>query len=252
MTLLCLMMLLSSVLQVSGKASAATPADRLPQETAFDQVTLTVNQEEGTRDYTVYRQGGDNESSLYPGYVAGHGCAACSTATILTSWTEETVEPADLVESVEKEVFGQEKWEKNYSKKPRKQMPLSLYGVSRILSYYDVPHRYVRSFEDEKAVEEITDHLKSGKPVIALYSSVNRNEKKHQGSIGYHTITFLGLTEEEEIIIGEPAGSGRIRFSTVEKMVPYLFPCKDTESTACYFSGRKKSGGYILVGTEEE
>ena len=49
-----------------------------------------------------------------------------------------------------------------------------------------------------------------------------------------------------------PGGSGRLRFSTVEEMIPYLFPCTEPESTACYFSGRKKSGGYILVGVGEK
>ena len=141
---------------------------------------------------------------------------------------------------------------KNYSQSFNRQMPLSLYGVSLLLDHYQVDHTYVRTFEDQEAVQEITSHLKKGLPVIVLYSSVNRNEKKHKGSTGYHTITFLGLTQEDELIIGEPGGSGRIRFSTVEDMIPYLFPCKDTQSTACYFSGRKKSGGYILVGEREE
>ena len=229
--------------------------ESLPEDTGYDQVEVAINQEKGSRTYTVYRQGGTNESSLYPGYVAGHGCAACSTASILTAWVEdggEKITPADLVESVEKEVFGEEKWMKNYTKPFNRQMPLSLYGVSLLLDHYQVAHTYVRTFEDKEAVEEITAHLEKGLPVIALYSNVNRNEKKHKGSTGYHTITFLGLTPEDNLIIGEPGGSGRIRFSTVEDMIPYLFPCKDPESTACYFSGRKKSGGYILVGEGEE
>ena len=240
---------------VDGRAAVTTPVESLPADTDYDQVEVTINQEKGSRTYTVYRQGGTNETALYPGYIAGHGCAACSTASILTAWAEETGEkitPADLVENVEKEVFGEEKWAKNYSKSFKRQMPLSLYGVSLILDHYRVDHTYVRAFEDREAVEEITAHLKKGLPVIALYSSINRNEKKHKGSTGYHTITFLGMTQENEVIIGEPGGSARIRFSTVEHMIPYLFPCKDPESTACYFSGRKKSGGYILVGEKDE
>lgn len=237
---------------VSASTPVFTSRDSLPADTDYDQVEVTINQEEGSRTYTVYRQGGTNETDLYPPYIAGHGCATCSAASIIGAYTGRKLEPAQLVESVEKEVFGQEKWEKNYSKKFEKQMPLSLYGVSRLLDYYGVAHKYVRSFEDQEAVREITDHLKAGKPVIVLFSSINRNEKKHKGSVGYHTITFLGLTDEEEVIIGEPGGSGRIRFSTVDQMIPLLFPCKDEESEACYFSGRKKSGGYILVGTEEE
>ena len=241
--------------RVCGKAAVTTPLESLPSDTGFDQLEVTINQEEGSRTYIVYRQGGINESTLYPGYIAGHGCAACSTASILTAWAEDSsgkITPADLAERVEKEVFGEEKWTKNYSKSFAKQMPMSLYGASLILEYYQVPCTYVRSFEDQEAVEEITAHLKEGLPVIALYSNVNRHEKKHKGSVGYHTITFLGLTDEGELIIGEPGGSGRLRFSTVEEMIPYLFPCKEPESTACYFSGRKKSGGYILVGVGEK
>lgn len=212
--------------------------ESLPEDVNVDRLSVAIAGYPEEKTYTIYRQGGINESTLFPGYISSHGCAACCLATVLTASEGEEITPAEVVESIEKDVFGEERHTKNYSKTLPKQMPICLNGISKILDEYQVSHTYIRQFEAEEAEEDIMKHLYTGNPVIVTGSG---------GPGSYHTILFLGVTESGEIIVGDPAGGGRVYLSEPSMLFDLLFSCTDETADPCYFSGRKSAGGYIKV-----
>ena len=84
----------------------------------------------------------------YSEYMTRHGCACCSLTTIWRHMCRNTrsLRPDETIARVEREVLGEEAWRRNYSRHIARQMPVSLYGISRILTAHHIPHRYVGSF----------------------------------------------------------------------------------------------------------
>ena len=158
-----------------------------------------------------------------------------------------------------KKYFPEKVWHKNYSKHIARQMPVSLYGISFIFKKEQIAHRYVGAFKDAAAIEEIREHLLTGRPVVIETSRMKREngrivkwfDKKYAGS--YHTMIILGLDESGEAVFTDSATRAwagdrqRLKKATLEELITYMFPQKKTEDTHVYFSRRKNTGGYILV-----
>lgn len=248
-----------------------TDISTLPSSTNEDRTTVTVRSYPKNRSYTVFRQSADENASMeFEKYMSYHGCAACAAATVLTGFEDSSITPKKVVEKIEKKAFGSAAWEKNYDKSLSSQMPASLYGISRILSYYGIKNEYVRSFtdvtgniSDAQAVAQITRHLKTGNPVVIEVSTVKRASNSTSGSTdkkwsnSYHTMVLLGITNTGKAIVADSAnrtsdayGFGnhqRIKYETVSNLVLYMFSSTNLTSTSCYWSGKSSCGGYILV-----
>ena len=158
-------------------------------------------------------------------------------------------------------------WTKNYSKKDTddsksRPMPISLYGMTKVLDAYQVKYRYVRAFEDTQAMAEIEAHLKSGNPVIFIVSAKSRfkGARKNKWTTGYHCMTMLGMTDTDEVIIADTVDRSRdifgddqrIKYAPLDELIGYMFSCTDTTSTSLYWGGKASSGGYILINPQEE
>ncbi len=256
--------ILAAALLFSFEASAAvtgitTPYAKLPQDTNIDEYVVDVNSANGTtRSYHVFSQGASTLSEK--SYVAIHGCAVSALTTILTAHSPKYADytPTMTYQTLEKKVFGLKKWRANYSKRPAKQMPVSLYGITRILSYCGIRSKYVRNFKDAKAVKEIENHLRKGKPVII---EVN-NHRQTNGRISRkydkkwattkHTMALLGMTNTGNVIVADSATrlwSGtnqRIKYTKMSSLVHYMVPTK-SKSRSLYYTSIKANGGYILV-----
>ena len=233
-----------------------TKMSQLPQSTNADRYQVTVNGYPNTKSYVIYRQSAQkNASQTFEEYMAYHGCAACAISTVLSGFTQGTPTPQKTVEIREKQIFGTAIWKKNYDKELSKQMPASLYGLTRILQHYGIKNEYVRSFQDSAAQQQITRHLKTGNPVIIEVSSKNRKtgvtDKKWSNS--YHTLVLLGMTDTGKAIVADSANRSsfgnrqRIKYESVSNLIPYMFSSTNQSSVSCYFSGKNNSGGYILV-----
>ena len=187
--------------------------------------------------YRNYAQGARTYGD-YSDYIAMHGCALCCTTTVIRAWyPEEDWNPEKVISRLEPQADG-EGYEKNYAKPIRSQMPLSLKGISRILTLKEIPHRYVTEPDEETLAEDLTEVLKKGRPVI--YEA---------GNGGYHMLLLLGVTAEGDFVLSDSVGSYRIRLISPQRVKEQIFPCKkDPEKS--YFAGRKTAGGYIVVGEE--
>lgn len=52
-------------------------------------------------------------------------------------------------------------------------MPVSLYGINKILNNNGIQTEYVRRFSDAEACQQIISHLKTGNPVVIEAKRVN-------------------------------------------------------------------------------
>ena len=76
-------------------------------------------------------------------------------------------------------------------------------------------------------------------------------DKKYAGS--YHTMILLGVDEEGQVVFTDSATREwagevqRLKRADLSELISYMFPQKNTEDTHLYFSGKKNTGGYILL-----
>lgn len=235
--------------------------DKLPEQLTGKEFQLRIRLADGgVRRYMIFKQSAGNYGD-YSEYMKRHGCACCSLTTLLAAYVEECYDlrPEDTVKKVEREAFDPSVWEYNYSRHIARQMPVSLLGISCILGKYQIPHRYVGDFQDEKAEEEITRHLQSGRPVIIETSRMRRKnghivrffDKRFAGS--YHTMILLGMEKSGKVIFTDSAARAwagekqRLKWARLSELLPYMFPQKRTWDNHVYFSGRRNTGGYILI-----
>lgn len=252
-------MMFSSVGVNAARVSdeVVTPSAMISKETAVDVYNANIQSGTGIRSYRIFAQ----VSNTYKknSFIAQHGCAVCSLTTVLSGYSKKyrNYTPAKTSKILEKRVFGTKRWKANYRKSLAAQRPVSLYGVSKVLSYCNISNRYVRFFKDKNAVKQIERHLKTGNPVII---EVN-NRKQKNGKFGAydkkwssskHTMVLLGMTNTGRVIVADSATrswSGerqRVKFTTMNRLVKYMIPCKSV-STSVYYKNVSSAGGYILV-----
>lgn len=252
-------MMFSSVGVNAARVSdeVVTPSAMISKETAVDVYNANIQSGSGIKSYRIFAQ----VSNTYKknSFIAQHGCAVCSLTTVLSGYSKKyrNYTPAKTSKILEKRVFGTKRWKANYRKSLAAQRPVSLYGVSKVLSYCNISNRYIRFFKDKNAVKQIERHLKTGNPVII---EVNNRRQKNgkfgaydkKWSSSKHTMVLLGMTNTGRVIVADSATrswSGerqRVKFTTMNRLVKYMIPCKSV-STSVYYKNVSSAGGYILV-----
>lgn len=252
-------MMFSSVGVNAARVSdeVVTSSAMISKETAVDVYNANIQSGSGIRSYRIFAQ----VSNTYKknSFIAQHGCAVCSLTTVLSGYSKKyrNYTPAKTSKILEKRVFGTKRWKANYRKSLAAQRPVSLYGVSKVLSYCNISNRYIRFFKDKNAVKQIERHLKTGNPVII---EVNNRRQKNgkfgaydkKWSSSKHTMVLLGMTNTGRVIVADSATrswSGerqRVKFTTMNRLVKYMIPCKSV-STSVYYKNVSSAGGYILV-----
>lgn len=210
--------------------------------------------------FPVFRQAARTYGD-YSEYVEHHGCACCSLTTILAAFRSDLAEitPEKTIAEIEPEVFGRKVWQANYSKPAKKQMPVSMYGIAKVLDYYGIGNRYVREFSMIRAQQEIENHLKTGQPVIIETRKIRKegwwisslNDKKYAGS--YHTMVCIGMDENGQVIFLDSAyrrwagDYQRVKRAPLYDLLCYMYGKDNPQDQNVYFASRKYTGGYILV-----
>ena len=126
---------------------------------------------------------------------------------------------------LEYKVFGKKIWKKNYKKELKDQMPVSLYGINKILNNNGIQTEYVRRFSDAEACQQIISHLKTGNPVVI------------EAKKGKDSANRTGFGSKQ-----------RVKYESVSNLIKHMFACSvsGAKSANCYF-GSSSGGGYILV-----
>jgi len=239
-------------------AYVTTSIEGLPSSKYEAYVTATVNSRFGKRSFHIFNQGmwGKNRKA----YVPSHGCAVCSLTTVLSGYTKKYADytPNMTRTTLERQVFGAA-WRRNYKRSVSAQMPVSLYGISRVLQKCGVRNKYVRSFSSDKKTENIlARHLRKGEVVVI--ETNNHRQKNGRISSKYdskwarsrHTMVLLGMTSEGYAIVGDSANrdwagnSQRIKLAKLSDLIAHMIP-HSPSGKSFYYSGDKCYSGYILV-----
>ena len=227
--------------------------------TGLDEWRLDV--EVDGKVYPVFQQNAMKYGE-YSDYMNHHGCACCSMTTMLAAWSPDCagLTPDRTIRQVERKYFPKNVWNLNYRHILKKQMPVSLYGISTILTAKGIPNQYIGSFRREAGLEQIRNHLYSGRPVMIETSRVryekgrpvDLNDRKFAGS--YHTMILLGIDAAGLAVMTDSATRAwagkvqRLKWVELLEIMDYMFPQIVKWDKHLYFHRRWTSGGYILVG----
>ena len=57
---------------------------------------------------------------------------------------------------------------------------------------------------------------------------------------------MIGIDKDDNVLIGNPAGSQRLQMAPLDEMIDYMWSCT-SEPSGFYWNGKKKCGGYIKI-----
>lgn len=220
------------------------------------ELTLLTGNQGVKRSYDLHRQNSHDYDS-YDNYLAWHGCAHCSLATVLGAYNSAYAHilPNEVISGIEKKYAPEEQWNKEHVEHSlRSQMPLSLQGISNLLTKGDVANEYIPSFQYKEARADILAHLKTGHPVIMEVRQKNcrtgKSSKRWTNS--YHTMIFLGAFTDDRVLLCDSInrswydGGQRCKIVTIDDVMEYMF--SSTKSTTkYYYDGADSDGGYIKI-----
>ena len=223
----------------------------------------------GWHTFTVFKQAARTYNE-YSEFLAGHGCANCTLTNMIRAYAPAyaTATPDSVIATIERQVAGEEAWTENHvTKAPDDQSPLSMYGISQILSAAGVRNTYVTKFNsnmrdssDGNAAADIIAHLKTGNPVVFEARDYNRYTGQSDGrwTKNYHTLSLLGYFVDGRVLLTDTAGRGwykpsngyyggqRFKIVDLKDPMSHMFSCENKPNTI-YFKGTSKAGGYIKV-----
>ena len=223
----------------------------------------------GWHTFTVFKQAARTYNE-YSEFLADHGCANCTLTNMIRAYAPAyaTATPDSVIATIERQVAGEEAWTENHvTKAPDDQSPLSMYGISQILSAAGVRNTYVTKFNsnmrdssDGNAAADIIAHLKTGNPVVFEARDYNRYTGQSDGrwTKNYHTLSLLGYFVDGRVLLTDTAGRGwykpsngyyggqRFKIVDLKDPMSHMFSCENKPNTI-YFKGTSKAGGYIKV-----
>ncbi len=212
------------------------------------------------RTYCLYKQNAHNYPK-YDNYLAWHGCATCSLASVLGAYQKKYADilPSAVIDGPEKQFTSSNAWNREHVRRSlRRQMPLSLYGISSILKSCGVSNQYVRTYSETEAREDILSHLKTGNPIIfEVRQKSNKHRKNSQRwTNSYHTMILLGVLTNGKVLLSDSvdrswySGGQRLKIVELSDLMEYMFPCT-TFSESMYYDGASSDGGYIKIQEPE-
>ncbi|MBQ3281909.1 MAG: fibronectin type III domain-containing protein [Eubacterium sp.] len=230
-------------------------------------VALSVKNQAGVKlKYKLYYQKATALEYKYPkykSYLKSHGCSTCALTAVLNATVPKykNYTPDMVIEKVIRPSVGEQAFKANFSKSLRRQMPIGLKGIAKVLEDNGVQYKYVHKYTTESATKEIKAHLESGNPVIFTVP-------KSTYSNGVHTMCMLSLDKNGRVIVGDSImGSAKkwgknnrlVKFNTtsssksskVSKICKFFnASTKNVDKVGYFYSGRKGNIGYILVWKE--
>ncbi len=221
-------------------------------------------------NYRIFSQTAAAQNPNGDKYLAKHGCSTCSLTTILRAMVPEFANytPRAVLTKVIKKVAGTKTYNANFKKSVDKQMPISLKGIDKVLTAYNVPHKFVYNYTASSAKQMIKNHLKEGDPIIVMIAG----EEPGPGVYAKysHAMLLLGLDNDGKIIVGESAQQkgrwgasayGLIKMgaeknpncNSITNIVNHLdSPASDISNKGFFYSNGKKGNiGFILINPKE-
>lgn len=131
---------------------------------------------------------------------------------------------------------------------------LGLRLASQILKDMGIPNKRVSVFKKADAIEQITAHLKKGKPVIV--KAHNRYVYGHKVAYGHHALVIFGI-DKKGMGIFYDTSTGKLNFAhasattfqlSIKDFVNRYMDSSTGNYNSLYVYDYNSAGGYILVG----
>lgn len=236
---------------------------KFPWNTRTQTADVIVTNAEGYKyNYRLYLQSAGY--SDYSSYLRSHGCSTCALTTILGAVSDKFADttPDKVLKGPIYEMAGDNVFSTNFGKTPKKQMPISLYGMTRVFDRYGI--KYCLPSTDPSAREkEITAWLRNGDPVIVSYG---KGDEGHLSD--HHTILLLGIDSEGYVIIGDSlhksktywGSDGLVKHGRLKVADILSFIKKDngwtinekSPSMSHYFYKSSADRGYLMVKADAD
>ena len=200
------------------------------------------------KTYKVCNQKGFNSS-----YLKQRGCSHSSASMVLSAYGKNFT-PLEIHNgSVNKKYSEQYALKKLGKRVAVTGQSLSIYSISEILNNAGVKCHPVYKFKDSKAIKEITNNLKEGRPVLIMCHRKTVNGNKLAKS--YHFLVLIGIDQDGYAIVLNASGgtintshcTGAFKLTVKELVKNHMWSCTGNEYKSFYFNGAKNYGGYIIV-----
>lgn len=268
---ICLIAAIAGVIRSSGNKEEAPETDPsddkseaevtivLPDSSRGDTADAEVTNLKGdTYNFRIFDQRAGYEN--YSEYLSAHGCSTCALTTILRTTAEglEDLTPDRTLTEIIYPVIGDDVFSKNFSKSKKRQMPITLGGMTLIFDKYGVEYKKPSTDSDKRA-GEVKKWLRKGNPVILTFG----NGKSAHLSRYTHTVLLLGIDDNGKVIIGDSlhksasywGKDGLIKSGklTVEEMLSFIKKedgwtlNQDTVPQDRIFYKNSADRGYLLI-----
>ena len=210
---------------------------------------VTINTPTGKKTYKAYSQVGFGSS-----YLCNRGCSHTAAAIVMSAYGKNYT-PLDIHNgSVNKkcsERYAKRKLHMKVSVSNNKS--LSVYSVSQILKNVGINNHPVFKYSNNSAIEEITNNLKAGRPVLII-----THRKKVKGiklANSYHFLVLIGIDGDGKAIVINPVGgvvnrsqcTGAYKIPVSQIVKNHMWSCTGKGYKNFHFNGTKNYGGYIVI-----
>lgn len=243
---LFLAVLLMFCMVVNGAAAASYKTSRTGKR-SYPR-TVAVKSGNDLKKYRLYNQNGFGNR-----YLSNRGCAHTAAAIVMSAYGK-TYTPLQIhVGPV------RQKCSERYALKKLKQrvavtgQSLSVFSISQILNNVEIRNHPVYRYSNASAIQEITENLQAGRPVLIMC-----NRKKVKGvklANSYHFLVLAGIDNHGNAIALNPAGgtvnrshcTGNFKLTVKQIVERHMWSCTGKRYKSFYFSGAENYGGYIVI-----
>lgn len=209
---------------------------------------ITIYADGTSKTYKVYDQ--KEHSDVW---IQERGCSACAIAMVSSAYGQSQ-SPMDVHYGTKDQAYSESYYLAKLGNevKINNDKSLTLHTITQILNNTGIKSHMVYKYEASEAIKEIKSNLKAGRPVI-----ITCHNKTVEGNrlAGYtHILVIAGIDINGKVIILDPNGgvvnrtphTGEFSLTVSQLVKRHMFQCKGN-GEQLYYTGKKNSGGYILI-----
>ncbi len=210
----------------------------------FSGRTVKIGTPEGVKTYHAYAQ-----KDYGYGYYRNYGCVTTATAIIASAYGFHYT-PVQIHEGSVKQKYSERYAVTNMGQAGALnayygKAALSVRTASQILKNMGIENRPVYSYDRAKAVKQIREHLKTGKPVI-IKANNNTYNGKRLANI-HHAVVVIGVDAQDHAICISPNNPTYYNSITLETLLYHHMTPASGNYSRPYMIEMRTAGGYILI-----
>lgn len=207
--------------------------------------TVRVGSPEGVKTYYAYSQ-----RDYGNGWYRHNGCVTTAVAIVGSAYGIKHT-PREIHEGKETLPYTEKYAVKKMRCAYNDNAAISVRTASEILKNMGIQNRPVYSFDRAKALQEIREHLKQGKPVI-----IKANDNRYNGiriANPHHAVVIVAVAPGDRAICISPGNPMYYTAITLNTLLYHHMTPASGNYMGAYMTELRTAGGYILVdGLKED